>query len=129
MSSLGFSGGQIQVAGNFATLLSSAGSNSGSEVVGFATWDTKSGIWTNNGGFLVESMSFVANGTSPSKGQTQSQFVAGSVQASLKFGASGLVMLTNGGSDGPNVTPLGVQLDSVVNVASRTVTKCSKAHR
>ena len=67
-------------------------------------------------------MSFVANSTSPSKGRTQSQFVAGSVQASLKFGASGLVMLTNGGSDGPNVTPLGVQLDNVV-VASRTVTK------
>ena len=60
VSSLGFSGGQIQVAGNFTTLLSSAGSNSGSEVVGFATWDTKSGVWTNNGSFLVGSILLAA---------------------------------------------------------------------
>jgi hypothetical protein len=128
VSSLGFNGGQIQVAGNFTTLLSSAGSSSGFEVAGFATWDTKSGSWTNNGGFLVGSMSFVANGTSPSNGQIESQFVAGSVRASLKFGANGLVLLTNGGIDGPTVTPLGVQLDSVVDATSRTVAKRSKAH-
>jgi hypothetical protein len=128
VTSLGFGDGQVQVAGNFTTLLSSAGSNSGFEVAGFATWDTNSGVWTNNGGFLVGSMSFVANGTSPGKGQTQSQFVAGSVQSSLKFGASGLVMLSNGGSDGPNVTPLGVQLDSAVDTTSRAVAKRNKVH-
>lgn len=130
VSSLGFSDGQLQVAGNFTTLLSSTGSDAGFEVAGFATWNSTSGAWTNNGGFLVGRMSFVANGTSPSKGQTQSQFVAGSVQAALKFGASGLVMMTNGGSDGPNVTPLGVQLDSVVDATSGTVAKRSKVrHR
>lgn len=128
VTSLGFSNGQVQVAGNFTTLLSSIGSNSGSEVAGLATWDTSTGAWANSGGFLVGSMSLVANGASPSAGQLQSQFVAGSVQASLKFGASGLVMLTNGGSDGPNVTPLGVQLDSVVDVASSSGTKRSKVY-
>jgi len=118
----------VQVAGNFTTLLSSAGSNSGFEVAGFATWDINSGAWSNSGGFLVGRISFIGNGTSPSKGQTQSQFIAGGVQSSLKFGASGLVMLTNGGSDGPNVTPLGVQLDNAVDDASRTVAKRSKVH-
>ena len=128
VNSLGFSDGQVQVAGNFTTLLSSSGSNSGSEVAGFATWDTNTGAWTNNGGFLVGSMSFVANGTSPGKGRTQSQFVAGSVQSSLKYGASGFVMLSNGGKDGPNVTPLGVQLDSTVDNTTRPAVKRSKDH-
>jgi hypothetical protein len=128
VTSLGFSGSQVQVAGNFTTLLSSSGLNSGSEVAGFATWDTHSGAWTNNGGFLVGRMSLVANGTSPSKGQTQSQFIAGSVQSLMKFGASGLVMLTNGGNDGPDVTPLGVQLGNAVGAASKSVTRRSKVH-
>lgn len=126
VTSLGYSDGQVQVAGNFTTLLSSTGSDSGLQAAGFATWDVNSSAWANSGGFLVGSMTFVTNGTSPSKGQTQSQFVAGSVQASLKFGTSGLVMLKNGGSEGPSVTPLGVQLDSVVDSASRSVTKRSR---
>lgn len=128
VSSLGFNDGKLQVAGNFTTLLSSAGSSSGVGAAGFATWDIDSGAWVNSGGFLVGSMTFVANGTSPSRGQTQSQFVAGNVQAMMEFGATGLVMLQNGGSSGPNVTPLGVQLDSTVDAASRTVTKRSKAN-
>jgi len=37
--------------------IASAGSNSGSEVAGYATWDTKSGAWTNNRGCLVGRMS------------------------------------------------------------------------
>jgi hypothetical protein len=60
---------EVQVAGNFTTLLSSAGSSSGFEVAGFATWDTSSGAWVNSGGFLVGSMSFVANSTSRAKGK------------------------------------------------------------
>jgi hypothetical protein len=128
VASLGFSDGQVLIAGNFTTLLPSAGSSSGFEVAGFATWDTTSSAWSNSGGFLVGSMSLVVNSTSLTKGQTQSQFIAGSVQSSLKFGASGLVMLTNGGSDGPTVTPLGVQLDNAVDDTSRTATKRSKIH-
>lgn len=127
VTSLGYSNGQVQVTGNFTSILSSTGSNTGSATAGFATWDVNSGAWTNTGGFLVGSLTFVANGTTPSKGQNQSQFVAGSVQASLKFGASGLVMLSNGGS-GPTVTPLGVQLENVVESSGTTASKRSISH-
>lgn len=128
VTSLSFDDGKLQVAGNFTTLLSSAGSSSGIGAGGFATWDPESGAWVNSGGFLVGSITFVGNGTSPSKGQTQSQFIAGNVEALMKYGATGLVMLKNGGSAGPNITPLGVQLDSTIDTTSRTVAKRNKAN-
>lgn len=64
---------------------------------------------------MVGTMTFIGNGTTPSRGQTQSQFVAGNVVTSSSFGASGLVTIQNGGSSGPDVTPMGVQLNNVAD--------------
>lgn len=125
VASLELSNGQVLIAGNFTTLISSADANSGSEVSGLAAWDTSSGAWANEGGFLVGSMTYISNTTSTSN----DQFVAGSVQASLKFGASGLVMLSNGGSGGPIVTPLGVQLESSTEKSSGALAKRGNGHR
>ncbi|KAI0314914.1 cortical protein marker for cell polarity-domain-containing protein [Amylostereum chailletii] len=120
VSSLGYEDGTVQVAGNFTTLLSSAGSTTaGQASAGFAVWNVTSSAWANSGGFLVGSMSFVANGTAPAKGQKQTQFIAGSVSSALKFGASGFVSLKNGNDGGqPQIVPLGVQLDDQVAAAS-----------
>lgn len=96
--------GQIQVIGNF-TQITSTGANA----AGFAIWDIESGSWINDGGFVVGRMTFVGNGTS------SSQFLAGNVVASQKFGASGLVMLSNGNANGPVVTPLSVGLGGNVS--------------
>ncbi|KAL1942645.1 hypothetical protein VTO73DRAFT_4885 [Trametes versicolor] len=87
VTSLDTSDNQILVAGNFTTLLSSAGSTEGQNADGFAAWDIASSSWVNSGGFLIGSMSFVGNGTSSTQ-----QFVGGNVAASLRFGASGFVM-------------------------------------
>lgn len=108
VASLGFANGQVQVAGNFTRLLSSDG-DSGIDVAGFAVWDVKTSAWVNSGGFLVGSLSFIGNATS------SSQILAGNIVASQRFGASGMVMLKNGGNGGPGVSPLGVQLDSGVS--------------
>jgi hypothetical protein len=113
VTSLGFANGQLQVTGNFTEVLSSSTSGSGVSSAGLAVWSPQNGTWVNSGGFLAGKMTFVANGTAPSKGQAQTQFVAGNVAAFSQFGASGFVMLSNGGNDGvPKVTPLGVQLSS-----------------
>ena len=109
VTSLGLSNNQIQVTGNFTKLLSSPNSDSGVDASGFAVWDIKSGSWFNSGGFLVGKMTFVGNGTSPT------QFVAGNVGASSRFGASGLVMLKNGDDNGPAISPLGSSLSGTVS--------------
>ena len=127
VTSLGYSNGQVQVTGNFTSIFSSTGSDIGSATAGFATWDVNLGAWTNSGGFLIGSLTLVTNGTTPSKGQYQSQFVAGSIQASLKFGASGLVMLSNGGSI-PTVTPLRVELENAVDLSESTTSKRRIVH-
>ena len=127
VASLGYNNGQVQVAGNFTSIISSTGSGIGSAAAGFATWDVNSGAWTNTGGFLIGSLTLVTNGTTPSKGQDQSQFIAGSIRASLKFGASGLVMLSNGGNI-PTVTPLSVQLENAVEPSGSTTSKRGIVH-
>ncbi|KAJ7124876.1 cortical protein marker for cell polarity-domain-containing protein [Mycena epipterygia] len=121
VSSLSLVDGQLQVAGNFTNLLTSSGA-SGADAAGFAAWDVATGEWVNSGGFVVGSMSLVVNGTS-----TGSQFVAGNVAASQKFGASGLVMLQNSASDVPAITPLGIALEA--DVASGTSQNSTAASR
>jgi hypothetical protein len=101
VNSLGLLSGQLQVVGNFTIV--SPDEATGINAAGFAAWDIKSSSWVNPGGFIAGSLSFIGNGTS-------SQFVAGNVVASQRFGAAGMVMLKNGGSDGPQVTPLGGEL-------------------
>lgn len=117
--------GLILVAGNFSHVVGVDGA------AGFAAWNTTSKTWVNPGGFLVGKMTFVGNGTTPAKGQVQGQMVAGNVEASLKFGASGFVMLQNGDSNSngtPQVTPLNVQLQSSSS-SNGTVTLSARAKR
>lgn len=121
VASLDLSNGQLLVAGNFTSTISNTGDNS-HQNAGFATWNITSASWVPSGGFLVGSMSFVGNSTAPGKGQAQSQILAGNIAASLQFGATGFVILQNGGSDGvPQVTPLGVQLSSSANLTTESV--------
>ncbi|KAH7905622.1 cortical protein marker for cell polarity-domain-containing protein [Hygrophoropsis aurantiaca] len=125
VNQLALGAGQLQVAGNFSEVLSVTGASVADG--GFATWDISTASWVNSGGFVVGNMTFVGNGTSPAKGQQQSQFVAGNVLTMATYGASGLVMLSNG-NDGPTVTPLGVQLDSYANVSSVSSLKRRRNH-
>ncbi|KAG1838688.1 hypothetical protein F4604DRAFT_1995592 [Suillus subluteus] len=93
---------------------------------GLATWNISTSLWVNSGGFVVGNMTFIGNGTLPASGQEQTQFVASNVRTMAEYGSSGLVMLSSGGSTGPLVTPMGVQLtSSIANVSSlATVMKC-----
>ncbi|KIJ67669.1 hypothetical protein HYDPIDRAFT_107140 [Hydnomerulius pinastri MD-312] len=117
VSSIALANAQIQVAGNFTEALS--GSGASVSVGGFATWDVKTGSWVNSGGFVMGSMTFIGNGTSSSS-QGESQFLAGNVQTMAEYGATGFVMLSNGGN-GPTVTPLGIQLDTTANASAPAV--------
>ncbi|KIK41515.1 hypothetical protein CY34DRAFT_85274 [Suillus luteus UH-Slu-Lm8-n1] len=123
VNSLALANGQIVVAGNFTEALNS--STAGVPAGGLAAWDVSTGSWVNSGGFVVGNMTFIGNGTLPASGQKQTQFVAGNVGTMAEYGSSGLVLLSSGGSTGPLVTPMGIQLTSnVVNVSSPvTVTK------
>ena len=112
VTSIGLLSGQIQIAGNFTKLFSTS-SDSGFDVAGFGTWDIKTRSWVNSGGFVVGKMTFVGNGTS-------SQFIAGNVAASKKFGATGLVMLKNGDEDGPQIAPLSIGLSGSVSPSTST---------
>ncbi|KAJ7901690.1 cortical protein marker for cell polarity-domain-containing protein [Mycena olivaceomarginata] len=122
VSSLSLVDGQLQVAGTFTSLLTPTGTT-GSNAAGFAAWNVASGEWVNAGGFVVGSMTLVVNGTSAG-----SQFVAGNVNAAEKFGAAGMAMLQNSGSDVPGVTPLGVALEADV-AAGTTQTSASTKRR
>ncbi|KAH8828412.1 cortical protein marker for cell polarity-domain-containing protein [Flagelloscypha sp. PMI_526] len=105
VTSVGILNGQVQITGNFTKLLHSANNNAGSDVAGLASWNIQTNAWAPSGGFIVGSMTMVAN-------STQAQFVAGNVRSHQKFGSSGMVYLKNGDDNGPSVTPLGVQLES-----------------
>ena len=105
VSSINLSNNQIQVVGNFTELISVAGNGLGINAPGFGVWDIKTGAWVNSGGLVVGQMTFVGNES------TSTQLLAGNVVASQGYGASGLVMLKNGNSSGPVITPLSVGLD------------------
>lgn len=104
VTSLGYFDGQVQVTGNFTQIFQASGADALS-AGGFAAWDVQQNTWANSGGFLVGSVSLVVNGTI-SQGEAQSQFVAGNLKSSLRYGASGFVTLATGdNSDGlPDVT-------------------------
>ncbi|KZT42478.1 hypothetical protein SISSUDRAFT_1069414 [Sistotremastrum suecicum HHB10207 ss-3] len=114
VTSLLVSNGQLLVAGNFTRLLTSAGSSSGSSAGGFAAWNISSGTWSQSGGFISGSLTFVGNGTSSNE-----QVLAGNVASALKTGADGFAMLKNGGSNSPpTIVPLQVPLDDVLSTSS-----------
>ena len=120
---------QLMIGGNFSILRNSAGSNTGLESSGLAMWNITRGAWVNNGGFLVGSLTFIGNGTTPAKGQQQSQIIAGNIENSLAFGATGFVLLNNGDDGQPEVTPLSVQLGSDVVTTSVTNTRRRNNYR
>ncbi|KAH9045084.1 cortical protein marker for cell polarity-domain-containing protein [Lactarius hengduanensis] len=118
VKSLGIENDQLAIAGNFSILRNAPGSNTGLESSGLALWNVTGDGWVNNGGFLVGSLTFIGNGTTPAKGQQQSQIIAGNIATSLTYGATGFVLLKNGDNGQPAVTPLTVQLDSDVVTTS-----------
>jgi hypothetical protein len=127
VKSLDIDNGQLSVAGNF-TLINSASSGSpGRESQGLAVWNISNSAWVNGGGFLLGSLTFVGNGTAPAKGQKQSQIIAGNVQDSLSFGASGFVLINNGNDGQPEVDPLTVQLGDDIS-PSTTATNRRRAN-
>ncbi|OJA14510.1 hypothetical protein AZE42_04445 [Rhizopogon vesiculosus] len=127
VASLALANEQIQVAGNFTEVFNS--SAAGVSAGGLATWDVHSGSWVNSGGFVVGNMTFVGNSTLPAQGQEQTQIIAGIVQSMAEYGASGFVMLSNGGSSGPLVTPMGAQLDiSITNASAPATTAKRQLH-
>lgn len=115
VASVALAGSTLQVAGNFTETVTATGSSS--TVGGFATWNITSLSWANGGGFVMGNLTFVSNGTS-SSGQEVTQLLAGNIQTMAKYGATGMVMLSNSGSDDPTVTPLGIQLGSTPNTSS-----------
>jgi hypothetical protein len=120
VKSLDIDNGQVTVAGNFTSIRSASSGKTGQESQGLAVWNISNNEWVNAGGFLLGSLTFVGNGTAPGKGQQQSQIVAGNIQKSLSFGASGFVLINNGNNGQPAVTPLGVQLGDDVSTSTAT---------
>jgi hypothetical protein len=129
VKSLGIENDQLTIGGNFSILRDAPGSNTGLESSGLALWNITRGAWVNNGGFLVGSLTFIGNGTTPAKGQQQLQIIAGNIENSLAFGASGFVLLNNGENGQPEVTPLSVQLDSDVVATSVATNTRRNSHR
>ncbi|TFK44605.1 cortical protein marker for cell polarity-domain-containing protein [Crucibulum laeve] len=121
VTSLAQSGGHLQVTGNFTSQLGSS-DRSEAKAAGLATWDINSNTWVNSGGFLVGSMAFVGNSSS------STQVVAGNVVAARKFGASGLVMLKNGNSDGPQIIPLEAELGEVDSIIPTSNVQRRRSH-
>ncbi|KIK97216.1 hypothetical protein PAXRUDRAFT_10306 [Paxillus rubicundulus Ve08.2h10] len=127
VASIALANTQIQVAGNFTEIRAMSGPST--TVGGFATWDIKRGSWVNSGGFVMGNLTFVGNGTSSSQGE--SQFLAGNIQTVAEYGATGLVVLSNGDNNGPVVSPLGIQLGTATNssVPAATARKRSSHYR
>ncbi|KAF8554722.1 hypothetical protein OG21DRAFT_1439806 [Imleria badia] len=117
VASIALADTSVQVAGNFTETMTLTGSSS--TVGGFATWNITSSSWVNSGGFVEGNFTFVSNGTS-SSGQEVSQLLAGNIQTMAKYGATGMVMLSNSGNEDPTVTPLGIQLGSSANTSAST---------
>ncbi|KAH9956897.1 cortical protein marker for cell polarity-domain-containing protein [Russula dissimulans] len=120
VASLVVDNGQVSVAGNFTTINAAPSGGAGQESPGLAVWNIGNSAWINSGGFLRGSLTFVGNGTAPAKGQQQSQVLAGNIQSSLSFGASGFVLVKNGDNGQPAVTPLSVQLGDDVSNSTAT---------
>ncbi|KAH8083815.1 cortical protein marker for cell polarity-domain-containing protein [Cristinia sonorae] len=121
VASLGLSNSQLLIAGNFSSLAD------GGHAAGLASWNETSGSWGSNSGFLIGSLSFVSNGT---VSKDVAQILSGHIAASYGFGASGFVMLQNGGSNGiPKVTPLSLRIGSSASTPAASVTRRSHAIR
>jgi cortical protein marker for cell polarity len=112
--------GQVSVAGNFTQINSASSGSPGRVSQGLAVWNISNSAWVNTGGFLLGSLTFVGNSTSPAKGQQQAQIIAGNIQDSLSHGASGFVLVKNGNNGEPEVDPLKVQLGDISTSTTTT---------
>ncbi|KAF8629215.1 hypothetical protein AX17_005799 [Amanita inopinata Kibby_2008] len=110
VTQLGLANGQLLVAGAF-TKASTGHGDADVYAAGLAVWDIGEGAWVNSGGFLISKLDLVGSATS------SVQLLAGNVAALQRYGASGMVMISNGGKEGPAVTPLGVQLAGDTSIA------------
>ena len=128
VKSLDIDNGQVTIAGDFTLIRSASSGNAGRESQGLASWSMSNNGWVNAGGFLLGSLTFVGNGTAPAKGQQQSQMVAGNVQKSLRFGASGFVLIKDGNDGQPVVTPLTVQLGDDVSTSTTATSRRRAIH-
>lgn len=119
VTGLNFANGQVEITGNFTRVLTDTGGSSGATAGGFAVWDVNNSTWANSGGFIAGSMSFIGNGTD------DTQILAGNVASSLKFGATGFVMLQNGDNDDgtPTVNTLTVQLQDTADTTTSSTTR------
>jgi hypothetical protein len=120
VKSLDIDNGQLSVAGNFTRINSASSGSLGRVSQGLAVWNISNNAWVNTGGFMLGSLTFVGNSTAPAKGQQQSQLLAGNIQDSLSYGASGFVLVKNGNGGEPEVDPLKVQLDDDVSTSTTT---------
>lgn len=84
---------------------------------GLARWDIANGAWVSSGGYVSGSTAFVTNSTAVGE---NGAVMGGTFSAIRKFGADGWAVLENG----PNVKPLGVQLD---RAAAATTTSAPTA--
>ncbi|KAI9507897.1 cortical protein marker for cell polarity-domain-containing protein [Russula earlei] len=128
VNSLDIDNGQVSIAGNFTLIKSASSGSAGRESPGLALWNISNGEWVDEGGFLRGTLSFIGNGTAPGKGQQQSQILAGNIQSSLSFGASGFVLLKNGNDGQPEVTPLSMQLGDDVSAFTTTTNSRRSYH-
>ena len=118
VSGLGYTGGRVQVVGNFTRVRNSRGDTEGLQVPGLASWVVGAGGWTSSGGYLVGSLDVIVNGTQD-KNIQDVQYVAGHITSSLRYGANGFALLATGQDGGlPEVTTLNTTLNPVGSTSS-----------
>jgi hypothetical protein len=113
VSGLGYTDGRVQVVGNFTRVRNARGDTEGLQVPGLASWAVEAGGWTSSGGYLVGSLDVIVNGTNARIPKT-SQYIAGHIASSLRYGANGFALLATGQDGGlPEVTTLNTTLNPV----------------
>lgn len=113
VSGLGYTGGSVEVVGNFTRVRNAKGDAEGLQVPSIASWADQAGGWTSSGGYLVGSLDVIVNGTN-TKNVEDVQYIAGHIAAALRYGANGFVLLATGQNGGlPEVTTLNTTLNPV----------------
>ena len=128
VSGLSYTGGQVQVVGNFTRVRNARGDTEGLRVPGLASWAVEAGGWTSSGGYLVGSLDVIVNGTD-SKNTQDVQYIAGHISSSLRYGANGFALLASGDGGLPGVTTLNTTLNPVGSTNSPSRRSTSVAQR
>jgi hypothetical protein len=113
VNGLGYTGGHVQVVGNFTRVRNAKGDTEGLQVPSIASWADQAGGWTSSGGYLLGSLDVIVNGTN-NKNTEDVQYIAGHIGSALRYGANGFVLLATGQNGGlPEVTALNTTLNPV----------------